>query len=248
MDEMIICSWNDLLTAVKAIQQLSKAGLWFRGQGDHTWKLPPSVQRKEYRHRKTEQYMATNFMIETRRRKQDAPGPYNRAAWLELMQHYGLPTRMLDWSQSPLVALYFALSSKSKGDAALWVLNPTALNVRMQFKDYLYPLDYSTVRPLLRGAFNDQIKPTNKVIACCGVGHDLRVFVQQSNFTVHDTDVPLDALIGMGELLWRIRLPAEYKEGLLKDIDILGVHESTIYPDMEHIASEQRAMFGGTRF
>jgi hypothetical protein len=43
--------------------------------------------------------------------------------WLALMQHHGAPTRLLDWTLSPYVALYFALQGESEGDAALWAID-----------------------------------------------------------------------------------------------------------------------------
>jgi hypothetical protein len=43
--------------------------------------------------------------------------------WLALMQHYGAPTRLLDWTYAPYVALYFALEdASSKSDSALWAI------------------------------------------------------------------------------------------------------------------------------
>ena len=187
-------------------------------------------------------------MIRTMRLNPNAPQRYDRASWLTLMQHYGLPTRLLDWSESPLVALYFALSSDedAKTDAAVWVLNPMRLNKKVGYGEYVPPISYDSLRGDLEGAFsnhdNDDYGLQNRIIACHGVGCDLRMYVQQSDFTIHSTAERLDQILKLDEscdYFYKIRIPQQIRKQLLAQLDAMGFHESSIYPDMEHIAKEQ---------
>ncbi|MCB5383968.1 FRG domain-containing protein [Blautia glucerasea] len=115
-------------------------------------------------------------MIQTRRLNSEAPQPYDRASWLTMMQHYGLPTRLLDWSESPLVALYFALSEKKDDiDAAVWIMNPMKLNKKVGYGEYVPPIDYKSLSGDLEGAFSEQTdveknEIVRRIVACHGIG------------------------------------------------------------------------------
>ena len=191
-------------------------------------------------------------MIHTMRLNPSVPQRYDHASWLTLMQHYGLPTRLLDWSESPLVALYFALSSDedAKTDAAVWVLNPMKLNKKVGYGEYVPPISYDSLSGDLEGAFsnhdNDDNKSQNRIIACHGVGSDLRMYVQQSDFTIHSTSEHLDKILMSDEscdYFYKIRIPQQVRKQLLVQLDAIGFHESSIYPDMEHIAREEANMY-----
>ncbi|EGQ9313367.1 FRG domain-containing protein [Vibrio vulnificus] len=98
--------------------------IWFRGQGDYAYKLLPSLfrQGKEFGVKFNEPAMFQEFK---RRSHEKSKNHNNTYDWLTLMQHYGLPTRLLDWSTNLLVALYFCCISNKDKDGALFVLNPT---------------------------------------------------------------------------------------------------------------------------
>lgn len=68
------------------------------------------------------------------------------------------------------------------------------------------------------------------------------MYVQQSDFTIHSTTERLDQMLVADEscdYFYKIRIPQQIRKPLLDQLDAMGFHESSIYPDMEHIAREQ---------
>lgn len=161
------------------------------------------------------------------------------------MQHYGLPTRLLDWSVSPLVALFFATNDYKKykhDDGCIWVLRPGRLNESEGFGSYIFPMDKQRVLDMLRPAFHgNQVNEgvEDKIIACRSVEYDMRVYTQQSAFTIHNTNRMIEDMNGP-ELLFKYIIPASCKENILMELKMLGITLSTIYPDAGHIAQELR--------
>ena len=255
IQEYCIQDWSSYIDIVTEITKKERYHMWYRGQADCSWGLVPSIQRAKERKKMAlhhEQYRTTNFMISLMRLHRSVPQQDDYAGWLSLMQHYGLHTRLLDWSESPLVALYFALANNSDSDAAVWVLNPLKMNKAMKYGEYVPPMSYKTVGDYLVGAFKDESPsgyeqgPKGKIIACHGVGNDMRMYVQQSDFTVHNSEICLDELLCKDkscDYLYKIRILIQAKTALLEGLDILGFRASTIFPDAEHIALEQNALF-----
>jgi len=104
--------------------------VWFRGQADKKWSLQPSLFRKG-RGLNAELTLMKRF-------KQSAFGilpkqPQTEWEWLLIMQHYGVPTRLLDWTESPLVGIYFAVYEKKTVPGVLWALLPVELNLAANF-------------------------------------------------------------------------------------------------------------------
>lgn len=119
-----IASVEDCLKKVWEVYSTIGAGsnrpLFFRGHADHKWSLLPRVMREsKCRERELILDFKQVFAVE-------ADYLHNMERMLTTMQHHGVPTRMLDWSISPLTALWFACSDKDKmdSDGEIFALNP----------------------------------------------------------------------------------------------------------------------------
>lgn len=238
MIEIPINSIDDLIGEIRELKSIyGKQPIWFRGQEDSEWHLEPSIHRGELL--KKENYVTNDFYIYVNQIESNAPAKDNYAAWMSLMQHYGLPTRILDWSSSPLVACYFALEKnrENKNDSCIWVLIPRKVNIQEGFGEYVYPIDAYTVQQMLIPAFKDKTKFEDKIIACHSVKKDLRMYSQQSSFTVHNSQRKLEDICD-DKTLFKFIIPHHCKEKMYESVNILGISTSFIYPDMEHVSRD----------
>ncbi|WP_411705160.1 FRG domain-containing protein [Edaphovirga cremea] len=125
--EYEIRSIEDLLVLLNRLYAAEEKILWFRGQASYEWDLSPGFFRLNGNVSESTLLMkfkqsASQLIMGT---------PKESFDWMFLMQHYGLPTRLLDWSESPLVGLYFAVENTHRygEDGALWIINPMKLNL-----------------------------------------------------------------------------------------------------------------------
>lgn len=242
MMEIEIDSIDKLINEIKKLRRkYGKQPIWFRGQENSEWHLVPSIQRGELDQKET--YITNDFYIYVNQIEDNMPDKTNYAAWMSLMQHYGLPTRILDWSSSPLVACYFAVEKNRdlKNDSCIWVLIPRKVNKQEDFGECVYPIDAYTVQQMLTPAFKSNAKLeekfVDKIITCHSVEKNLRMYSQQSSFTVHNSRKKLEEICDSDTLL-KFVIPCAYKQELYEAINILGVSTSFIYPDMEHVSKD----------
>lgn len=161
------------------------------------------------------------------------------ADWLCLMQHYGLPTRLLDWTASPLVAAFFAVAyEEHPGDGVIWQLDPAALN-RLDFsKDLLFLLHGTDVRGLLLSAFNFTFPSSDKAAAVLGSEIDLRMTVQQGSFTIHGNKAPLESHTESASFLVKFVIPEKAKTQFARELRLSAIRRSALFPDLGNLATE----------
>ncbi|MBI4718751.1 MAG: FRG domain-containing protein [Planctomycetes bacterium] len=261
-------SLSDLIDACETISRSRSGPVWFRGQESmQNSCLRPKVFRDspaddfnstvQWEALFKERRLAWRFMVAAASRYADCPPVGAHSRWLTLMQHYGLPTRLLDWTLSPLVATYFAVenaaSNFERTDGSVWALRPELLNRHMvKLMNSTFPdaymgalvLDDSTdpVRKLTEPVFLGDDLGAPVVLAVVPHETDRRVTVQQSVFTIHDSTCPLDEPHGSlwgpmpGELLTRLEISAEDREQIRESLERLGITRASLFPDLDNLA------------
>ncbi len=213
-----------------------RPGRWFRGQSNAAWPLTPSALR--FTHEK-DRTAALEKLHEFKRlavmKLPKPPGPDRELEWVQVARHYGLPTRLLDWTENAAIGLYFACRNTAQ-DGLVFVLDPIALNVAA---------DTSVARVL---DANKDAKVINKYLALGGriqtrgrpsvainpVWNSERLILQKGAFTLHGSR---DVAITHAQVESLIALPVleEDKPGLLQELALIGVDEMSIFPEPEHV-------------
>lgn len=228
---------NFLGSVNRGIARCGGARPWWRGQLDATWDLLPSLYRSGLASK--EANLTGRFRLMAKVRTGDVPASNDPLGWLFLMQHYGLPTRLLDWSQSPLVALFFAVQPPDDTDAAVWALHPTRMNALEAGVHALFMPRSQAIAQLGWQAFRLTVKERDeRVVAVLTEEADLRQMLQQAVFTLHGSQGPLNQRRGSEDYLMKIRIPASAKPMIRKDLGNLGINRASLFPDLENLALE----------
>lgn len=239
--EYSIDSIEDLLVLLNRLYKTDEKILWFRGQADYSWGLSPGFFRT--RGQVSESTLLMKFKQSASQLVMGAPR--ESFDWMFLMQHYGLPTRLLDWSESPLVGLYFAVENTLEydKDGVLWIMNPMKLNLLSRIhntdEDTFIPsfddevLESYTIENLKSGHRNLRLLP----LAILAARNNPRIQAQLGVFTVHHTaSEGIENIERQHAHFMKVRISREAKVNLKKQLSILGYSRFQIFPELASIA------------
>jgi hypothetical protein len=289
-DAIALVRWDsgllsDLNDGIQNYSGVFPRETWFRGQENVGWELTPSVFRRingELVYAESEPAIVSDFKLRHAASQVNMADSFD---WQCLMQHHGCPTRILDFSENILIALYFAVRDNPKENDApgsLFILNSIKLNyhtaggpTRLRAGDFPCWLRSQQAEDTTCDAISNRIaasRPSDlsqftswiddnrykwaehlakPIAAWPRVIHE-RMLRQQSVFTVfggtyanqdgdlstpkHLEDLNRD-LPQNWQFLRKFKVPARNKESIRRDLQSLGVHVASLFPEMEYQAT-----------
>jgi hypothetical protein len=232
----------------------------YRGSGHAAWPLLTSLDRlggiaPPHTKRGLEEHILRNFQRYSR-----PHFPAARDDWELLItaQHHGLPTRLLDWSYSPLVAAHFATVSRPDGgddtDRVIWRLDWQRVHRHFGFHELaLLMPDLDRLRDAEgHGHFTpwELIRPSRVAPFACLLEPptlDARIAAQAAAFTLCSvTDRPFDRFLaehGLDDALTRVIIPCEHVSRVRDQLDLAGIDERRLFPDLGGVTEQMRRYY-----
>lgn len=242
---------EDFVARISEIKAKHKAVTWYRGHSQASYRLVPTIGR-EHRYNGKQITFSTQQERDLLHRFRRRIYPHverilNEWEAMLLARHHALPTRILDWSRLPLVALYFAASQNQHIDGDVWAM------VRVDDGDH--DLDVLALSTASSGKspfniFDPTPKSRRGVVAdAIKILHPFynspRIVSQDGVFTLHsDPNRPLDEYanrkfhdqsLDIAQLV-RIPIPSNAKRTLVIQLDTFAINRRTVFPDLDGIA------------
>lgn len=235
--EKNINSLTDLISELEIDFGSYGGSVWYRGQTKESYTLLPSYLRDKNAPESTllSAFKQNATMLTNKQ-------PTNSFDWMFMMQHYGIPTRLLDWSESPLVALYFALlKSEDDFDAVIWALKPTELNklsnIKNKFEEFYIPSfeDEEVQAYDMKSVMNARVELNP--LAVIATRNNPRIQAQMGVFTIHSYEKVSIENIGEQSHVIKYIIKKDAKKNMLKQLELLGITEFQLFPELDRINS-----------
>ena len=220
MIEYKLKSVEDIHKFFRVFRSHRGLGTWYRGQANVQWPLLPKAGRENYFLPDNRDLGRLNEWLETAIAYEKFSDNYLES--LAIAQHHGLATRLLDWSQNPLVAAFFAVNEYKESDGALYLLE--CMN------------DFFT-----SGITEEALIEYEGVVSYIPRAVTGRILQQQALFTIHcppnkEIEICKSRVNSSEPNLRRIIIPASLKEDILKMLNDYGIAENTLFPGLDGLS------------
>lgn len=267
--EVMVNSISEYLRVIAELPDRGKR-LWFRGHSKRSYKLQPNLYRN--RDDKQEEDLK-KLEAQLNRRFRDRAMPFGfqgrdessdvteLQSWWRLftMQHYGTPTRLLDWSENAFMALCFAVLDFDDGqtaeqDAAVWLLDPEQWNkIGNNNHSGILSVDEHASGPYAPLPNANQHVSSEWPIAIYGMHNSPRIVSQQGTFVVFapGKPIPMEELASHKDFRARaksamtcITIARQFVSAIASELNYLGFRHSSLYPDLHGLAADLKKEVG----
>lgn len=231
--------------------------IWYRGQPNATWEPLPAVERPDFIKRARRRSILphnepfqTEFSINAQFRRLGASFFDDQADLVKmyfLAQHYGLPTRLLDWTTNPLAALFFAVAGHPNEDGKLFVIKFNQIGTtNLKEPQGERGLD---VVATINNVFGEGPKPQPPgIIPVLPALRFSRMLQQGSCFTLHMSDAEKLEFSDSGHSpssgASAYLIPGGFvKQNLAIQLRRMNVHWASLFPEVDFLVKEIRARF-----
>lgn len=221
-------NWDDLTSSINSTF-VDFPNYIFRGQAQSDWLLESTLSRalKKIKYKHKEELVKEHlerFRLAIRGRRGLNPRELKENELWALGQHFGLHTPLLDWTQSPYVALFFALANLKKsatGYRTLWGLHSTDTEEINEFHAKKNPKDskwkVELINPILDE--NNRLVNQNGLFTKINVNSDIEKWVTEGPNIEWVT-------------LYRIDFPDGIRDTALGSLDLMNINYSSLFPDL----------------
>ena len=261
-------SWKELYDwNLKSFRTDATSALWvFRGQSNAEWQLKTSLER-EFDAAKVpigergflEEGLIRDFQRRLPAVAEQFRGPQedNVLAWLALMQHHGAPTRLLDWTYSFFVALFFAVESTDR-DAAVYAIEcrwcnkqsrsrlPNRDDAEQKIANDPYFTKSATFQSLFARdpeialvhrinpfVLNPRLSVQQGLFLCPGsvsTSFEENLFALQPGIADRSIETQIQKLI----------IPSEIQRDVLRELSYMNINRQSLFPGIDGLAQSMR--------
>jgi hypothetical protein len=238
-----VLSWSDYKNWISKLVKNNKKSYYCRGHASEDWKLRTSFHREASRSGITLLEYLDSIIPEihykicaVRSEIINLNNEFEFGAFLALIQHHGFPTPLLDWTLSPYIAAYFAYRE---------VPDQSSLSDNVK----IYIFDYLEWTRAFNQPFNLRDITTNYVSVLRPYAKfNPRIIPQQGAFTVTNVD-DMEQYINQRstetgkKFLYEARLSVKEKPYILRELNLMGINEMTLFPSIGGICRALKTQF-----
>jgi len=238
-----IKSWKEYVEVITNSDFKSWA---FRGQTDTDWPLLSTLSRyfKTFKvHPDAWQQQESRILRIFKRKSHlflsQIPEPDDSFQWLALMQHFGTPTRLLDFTWSPYVSAFFALE-KATNDSAIWAVFPPGLaDTKIRTTRASQKLGSDEIGPWIFGNYEKYFLPNTYNFVTIGEPHKMnqRLIAQSGTFVIPGRlDNPIESIVKDNSIVKFVLKTSELRKTAMSELYKMNISNATLFPGLDGLA------------